>query len=77
MQLKSRFTVDRVDNLVNIKDSLSGKTLQIKRNTIERAKYDEAQYKEGGDTAIHNMLVSGVMVWREVDNEILGLKKVY
>jgi len=77
MQLKSRFTVDRVDNLVNIKDSLSGKTLQIKRNTIERAKDDEAQYKEGGDTAIHNMLVSGVMVWREVDNEILGLKKVY
>jgi len=77
MQLKSRFTVDRVDNLVNIKDSLSGKTLQIKRNTIERAKYDETQYKEGGDTAIHNMLVSGVMVWREVDNEIIGLKKIY
>jgi len=77
MQLKSRFTVDRVDNLVNIKDSLSGKTLQIRRNTIERAKWDEKQYKDGGDTSIHNMLVSGVMVWREVDNEILGLKKVY
>lgn len=77
MNLQPRFKVKRVDNLVNITDSLSRKTLQIKRNSIERAKYDEDQFKRGGDETIHNMVVKGVMIWREVDNEIFGLKKVY